>query len=193
MVPLLFNNSSNTSSSTKFNISSISDTLNNTWVNIPVDTTPGNYGVGYALGSSAGGDTVTAVGSGFCGFTYDPCIMAAEIAGIASFGGLSTFTGTDSVASGSVTTPEGTYTFATATSYNAWVLSLLYFVGINPGTGMILAVPYAPLVNFDEDTISGWELQCSNLHSGLYTISVTPTPPAPVRMFVNTGPTKHGW
>ena len=90
-------------------------------------------------------------------------------------------------------TSQGVAEFVTTSIYSAWVLTLVYFLGTSPGTGMVLAIPYAPNEYFGQDTISGWQLDSFNLHSGLYTTTVTPTPPAPVRMFVNTGPTRGGW
>ena len=162
-----------------------SDTQANTWTTVDSST----YGLAYTLSSSAGADTVQFNGTGFCGFTYDPCSMGVELAGVTGFGSNTAFTGTTSQVHGSVTLAQGTYSFTSLTTYDLWILNMMYFTGAN-NNGIMLAFLYVPNENVSEDIISGWALQTENLHSSLYSVTVAPTPPATVRIFVNSGSSK---
>ena len=148
------------------------------------------YGLGYTGTSVSGADIVSFTNTGACGFVYDPCIIVAEIGGSSSFGSLTTFNGTGSVMGGSITLNSIVYTFTTLTSYSSWVLSMVVYNGIVPNTYIILAVPYVPNSSIVVDTIPGWQVQGSNLHSALYTVIASPAPPPPVRVFVNACPTR---
>jgi hypothetical protein len=174
---------------TSFMISNIVDSQSNTWNNLAVDNSSGNaiYGLGYALSSDAGADTVTFTGTGFCGFTYDPCALVVEVAGVTSYGSLAVTSGNDTVAAGSITTPQGTYSFSSTTVFPYWYLNLMYLAGSN--SGIVLAFVYTSTGSFEEDSIAGWSFVNNNEHSGLYTV-VTPGP-APVRIWISVGNTKH--
>jgi hypothetical protein len=162
----------------------ITDTQSNAWDAL-IDV---EYSLGYSISSASGADTVEFTGANFCGLTFDPCVIATEVSGVAAFGSLVTATGTSGPATGSITTPQGTYTFTTiSTGYNPWILNLLYMSGTSADTGIVLAFVYAPNTSIDPDVIPGWAKVAQNLHSSMYTMVTTPTPPATVRIFINSG------
>lgn len=170
-------------------ITNIEDTQSNSWVNL--DVGQNGYGIGYALTSSSGPDTVDFTGANIGINTHNPNGLALEISGIASYGSMSVTSGTDSVASGSIATPQGDFSFSTTTSYDSWYLTLLYLNGYDD-TGLVCAMLYS-YNGLEQDVISGWTLSAptpGSFDTAIYTQVVGGTPPAPVRIFVNAGATR---
>lgn len=164
-----------------------SDTQGNTWsaVDFPPNT-DGHQSYGYGTTTAqSGADTVSVGWMDNFTATYNPSFCILEIANATSHSTNLTM-GNGTPISGSITTPTGQVaTFTSSASFSNWSCNMVCFS--SSAGSFVVAIPYA--LTFGED-VPGWTgLYKGGASSSIYIQSVLKYV-SPVRVFVNTGPTK---